>query len=108
MAEPLFTSEEIEAKQYQSKIPQAVQILQQEGITNPTEQQITDRFQLGGYYQVARDIERALKYPGQILSDEGKPGEREGQSFAERSALPYEGTASTATSYFDSSRGGQV
>lgn len=108
MAEPLFTSEEIEAKQYQSKIPQAVQMLQQEGITNPTEQQITDRFQLGGYYQVARDIERALKYPGQILSDEGKPGEREGQSFAERSALPYEGTASTATSYFDSSRGVQV
>lgn len=106
--QPLFTSQSIEGGTYQGNIPAAVEKLKAAGISNPTEQQITDYFQLGGYYQVARDIEKAFKYPDQILSADGKPGKLEGESYSERSALQPVGDFNTANSYWDASRGVQV
>jgi len=103
---PLFTSENIESGQYRQYIPQAIEKLKQAGITNPTEQQISQQFNLGGYFQVARDIERAIKYPGQILNDAGTPGKLETESFAERSALGATGTVvGTGDAYWDEGRG---
>lgn len=88
MAEqPLFTSEQMENNQWQSSVARAVEILRSEGVTNPTEEQITSRFNLGGNYWVARGIRSALLYPGQILSEAGKPGKLETESYERRSKI---------------------
>lgn len=50
----------------------------------------------------------SLQYGNNVLSDELKVGEKETQSFAERSALPTTGTAKKVYSYWDDARGVRV
>lgn len=51
---------------------------------------------------------RRQRFTDTVTSAEGKPGDLETKSFAERSALGGTGTGTKATSYWDASRGVQV